>query len=166
MHRSTSDGSETREAVGKRATRALLAGGIAGVLDFAFAISIWATRGVPPIVIPQSVASGLTGPSAFKLGLPTALLGTALHLAMTTLMAVFYLKAAPAKARSLPFLTGPAYGAAIWIVMNKVVVPLSAAPIQPPPTGVALADLVAHMVLVGLPIAYILRCSGPDGPPR
>ena len=160
--------SERRSAFrqGAAINRIIFAGGVAGCLDFAFAISIWATRGVPPIAIPQSVASGLLGPVAFKEGLGAVVLGTFLHLAMTTLMAAAYHKAAPPAARSRPFVAGPAYGAVIWTVMNKVVVPLSAAPLTPPPLMIALADLAAHMMLVGLPIALILRCDRPSGPAR
>lgn len=166
MNRSVTDDPGRSGADAGAFSRVLAAGGIAGVLDFAFAISIWGFHGVAPIVIPQSVASGLVGASAFSLGPATAALGTALHLAMTTLMAGIYLAAAPARFRSMPFVTGPAYGAMIWVIMNKVVVPISAAPIQPPPPGIALADLAAHMALVGLPIAIVLRCAPPEAARR
>jgi hypothetical protein len=36
-------------------------------------------RSVPPIQIPQSIASGILGHSSFSMGLPSALLGMALH---------------------------------------------------------------------------------------
>lgn len=132
------------------------AGLLTGVLDFAFAMTLWGARGVSAEIIPKSVASGILGPAAFDGGSETVIAGTLLHLSMTTTMAAIY-AAAPRRLKSSPFIAGPLYGAAIWVVMNKVVVPLSAAPLQPPSPPVQLADLAAHILLVGLPIALMAR---------
>lgn len=134
------------------------AGAVAGALDLAFAITVWGLKGVPAKMIPTSIASGLLGPDAFKLGTPAVVAGTGLHFGMTITMAAIYAIAAgrwPALARN-PVRAGIGYGAAIYAVMNAVVVPLSRAPLKPPPVPVALGDLAAHMLLVGLPIALIV----------
>ncbi|MEO7167842.1 MAG: hypothetical protein ABI787_09650, partial [Spartobacteria bacterium] len=60
--------------------RAILIGGaIAGILDITYAIGFSAWRGVAPLRLLQSVASGLLGAPAFEGGLPTAALGLFLH---------------------------------------------------------------------------------------
>jgi hypothetical protein len=57
----------------------------------------------------------------------------------------------------MPFRAGAAYGVITWAVMNLVVVPLRF-PAAWPPTKLAIAtQLFAHIVLVGLPTAYITR---------
>lgn len=137
--------------------RILKAGLLTGTLDFVFAIALWSSQGVPAEIIPKSVASGLLGPAAFVGGPGIIALGTGLHFCMTTAMAAIYAAAAPYAVASRPFLAGSLYGAMIWTVMNKVIVPLSAAPITPPPTAIAAIDLLGHMLLVGLPIALVLR---------
>lgn len=149
----------TRRENPPRRTRDILAGGlVAGALDFVFAISLWGSRGVSAEIIPKSVASGILGPPAFEGGSAIVALGTGLHFSMTTTMAAAYALAPPTIHRR-PLMAGPLYGAAIWFVMNKIVVPLSAAPMKPPPLTIQLADLAAHMLLVGLPIALLVRPS-------
>lgn len=60
--------------------------------------------------------------------------------------------------RQQPVVCGLLFGIAIWIVMNLVVVPLSAFPHVVTHTfSGALPHIVAHMVLVGLPIALAAR---------
>jgi hypothetical protein len=101
-----------------------------GTLDLLYALIFFSLRGAKPIRIPQSIASGLLGAKAFQRGWPTALLGIALHfLIACTAAAIFY--AASRKIRFLtaqPVLAGLFYGAAIYLFMNYVVVPLSAEP--------------------------------------
>lgn len=70
---------------------ATLVGGLsAGALDILYAFISWGLRGVSPLVILRSVASGLLGRSAYQGGLPTAALGAGLHFAMTCVMAGFF----------------------------------------------------------------------------
>ena len=134
---------------------AILVGGfVAGALDIIYACVRGAQAGVSTERVLQSVASGLLGRPSYAGGTATAALGLGLHFAMTTLMAVIYVAAAarlPAL-RSHLWLVGPAYGAAIYVVMNRVVVPLSAFPGKPFPLN--LSGLAVHMLFVGLPIAF------------
>jgi hypothetical protein len=58
-----------------------------------------------------------------------------------------------------PLPAGIAYGLGTWVVMNYVVVPLSRAS-SPPFIPAWFADgLLAHVLLVGLPFAFIARWS-------
>jgi hypothetical protein len=138
----------------------ILTGGlIAGVLDITAAIVIYAFRGVAPIRILQSVASGLMGPAAFTGGGKTAALGLALHfLIATTAAAVYFLasRRLPALVRN-PKLWGSLYGISVWAFMSFVVLPLSSARRQPFDAEMALILVAVHIVCVGLPIAFATR---------
>ncbi len=144
-----------------RAVRAIAAGGFAaGALDILYVIVYYAFRDVPAGRILQSVAAGLIGrDAAFKGGTATAALGLGLHFLIAFgAAAVFY--AASRWWRGLverPIVSGLAYGGAVWLFMNLVVLPLSATPTKsfpPPQWGVVLA---AHLLCVGLPIALLVR---------
>ncbi len=146
------------------------AGAIAGLLDIAAAIIIWALRGAQPIRVLQGVASGLLGRAAYSGGIPTAALGLLLHFFIaTTVAAVYY--AASRKWRRLaqqPALFGPLYGVAVYLFMYRVVLPLSAFPGRPLPLGMALLMVAVHITCVGIPIAWVVRneaaAATPSGP--
>lgn len=137
----------------------LLATVVAGTLDITDACLWWGiTKGVPPERIFQSIASGLLGKAAFKGGAQAAALGLALHFAIMAVMVAVYVLASQ-RLRVLtrrPAVMGLAYGAATYVVMNYVVLPLS----QVGPRGAFVLSsfingLAAHLFLVGLTIAMI-----------
>lgn len=135
-----------------------IAGSVAGILDITSAFAIYGLRGITPIRILHSVASGLLGPQAFKGGLGTAALGLAMHFMIAFGAAtVFY-----AASRKLPILTrravmsGLAFGVGIYLFMNLIVLPLSAAKQKYTTSGIV-TQLIVHMTLIGLPIALITR---------
>ena len=137
------------------------AGGIvAGALDIAYAWAFWAIKAdVPFERILQSIASGLLGPASFEGGVKTAALGFALHFSMTVLMSVAYVLAAT-RFETLwrrPVLCGALYGLLLYGVMRYVVVPLSAAAAGSGDLLWTTLTIVAHMVLVGVPIALFAR---------
>lgn len=138
----------------------LLGGLIAGTLDITYAIVFSAWRGVPATRLLQTVASGLLGSSAFNGGLPTALLGLALHFFIALSAAtIFYVasKGLPMLTRH-PFAAGILYGLAIYAVMNLVVLPLSAFPRKVTFAPLALVTgLFVHAFFIGLPISLAAR---------
>jgi hypothetical protein len=145
-----------------RAVKAiLLAGLIAGTLDITDAFVLWGIRGVSPVRILQSIASGLLGKDALQGGMATAALGAFLHYFMTTMMAAAYYIAA----QRLPLLVrnaipcGLAYGVVLYFFMNFVVLPLSAFPGNPHALspGPLINGLLIHSLGVGLPIALVTR---------
>ncbi len=146
----------------------LLGGLIAGALDITYAIVFSSFFGVPPIRILQSVASGLLGPNSFKGGVPSATLGLALHFFIALSAAFIYYAAS----RKLPLLTdhavlcGLLYGIAIYVVMNYVVLPLSAAPKFRHSQLSITTGILVHMFFIGLPIALAARHSLKVVPPR
>ena len=139
----------------------MLAGGlVAGTFDIVYACTFWAVkRGVPPERIFQSVASGLLGKASFEGGAKTAALGLGLHYFIATSMSVAYYLVArrwsPLRVR--PVLLGAAYGALLYVIMNYVVLPLSAAaPGSKDPLWIGLSVAV-HAFLIGIPIALFTR---------
>lgn len=141
--------------------RFVLAGGLlAGALDITYAwLFWWLEAGVRPSRIFQSVAAGLLGRASFSGGARTAALGLALHFFIALSMSVtYYLVAArwPLLWRR-PLLWGAGYGLLLYVIMNYVVVPLSAAgPGSKDPLWIALS-VVVHVVLIGIPIALFTR---------
>lgn len=144
-----------------KAYRAILRGGLlAGTLDILAAFINSGLRGVGPTRVLQAIASGLLGRDAFNGGFATAALGLVLHFFIATTATAFYY----AVSRKLKVLVdhavvcGLAYGIPVYLVMNLVVLPLSAVPFKPPHTldAVVTAALIL-MFCVGLPIALIVR---------
>jgi len=86
-----------------------------------------------PIQVLQYIASGALGSDAFKGGLATAALGAALHFFIAFVVAAVYY-AASRKLAALcrdPTIWGLAFGAAVYLFMNFLVLPLSAVPKSP-----------------------------------
>jgi hypothetical protein len=135
---------------------AVQAGVLAGTLDIAWAIGSGIVAGRAAERTLQSVASGLLGAAAFQRGWPAAALGLALHFAIALVAAAVYRAAAGrlAPLRELPLVAGPVFGACVYLSMHLVVVPLSAAPFRLP---LGVTGLSVHLLLVGLPIALVVR---------
>ena len=148
-----------------RACRYVLAGGVlAGILDLVYICTLWSFKGVGPVRILQSVAAGWTGrEAAIAGGAGTALLGLVSHFGMAIAMACTYFLASrrwEALARN-PWRSGALYGVLLYVVMNHVVVPLSAAGNAGPDRftfgWMDVSHLTAHMLLVGIPCALAAR---------
>jgi hypothetical protein len=114
----------------------------------------------PFILVWQYIASGALGMAAFEGGLATALLGLFFHLIISlAIAAVFILSAG-----RIPLLRRYAipgsllYGFGVFIVMNMIVTPLSAAPPIPAPTILWLIEaIIEHTLLVGLPLGLLVQ---------
>lgn len=135
---------------------------IVGACDITYAITFSYLRsGVSPQRLLQSVAAGWFGrDAAFAGGWATAAAGLGFHFFIAfTITAIFFLAA-----RSMrwlierPIITGPLYGIGVYLVMNRVVIPLSKIGPQPwPRTSVLVSGLLVHMFVIGLPIALGAR---------
>jgi len=143
-------------------SRAIAAGGVVvGILDLADAFIFFGLRGVAPIRICQSIAAGLLGRSAFDGGWASALLGVALHFLIATII-VAVLVLASQRVRVLadyPWIVGPIYGIVVFLVMNLVVVPLSASSGTFPKGAPLVNGILIHMFGVGLPAAFAARAA-------
>ncbi|MEQ1811431.1 MAG: hypothetical protein ABL889_15985 [Terricaulis sp.] len=110
----------------------LLGGLLAGAFDIIYAFIIYGplSYGLTPQEVLQSVASGWLGREASSAGgWNSALLGLASHVTIATLMAAVYVFAAQSfKALTASWIVwGIIYGLILYVAMNYVVVPLSAA---------------------------------------
>jgi uncharacterized membrane protein YagU involved in acid resistance len=108
----------------------------------------------------QYIASGALGESAFAGGIATALLGVLFHFIVSLIVAgVFILSAGRISLlRRYPVVSSLVYGFGVFIVMNMIVIPLSAAPPLPAPTMPQLIlNLLDHVLVIGLPLGLLLR---------
>jgi hypothetical protein len=140
---------------------AILQGGLcAGALDFIGACVSNASRGVAPLRIAQSIASGLLGRAAFEGGYKTAALGVGLHFLIALGAAAVFCLASVRLHWSVeqPWLSGALYGIAVYWFMQLIVLPLSAIPFkQNFSWPVVVTGLIVHVLCVGWPIALICR---------
>jgi len=140
----------------------VIGGIISGILHFLIqqGIVFGLILKTPIISSLQFVASGLMGDAAFTGGLATALLGLILDFIMITIMAgvfIFSVDRIPLLRRNV-ILGSILYGLGIFIVMNLIVLPLSAAPALPAPPLWLLIELVLqHILLIGLPLGILVQ---------
>lgn len=139
------------------ALRAILWGGlVAGLGDMIFAFASYGWR----LGVFQSVAGGLMGRAEARAGgVPTFILGLALHYAIALIWAAIYWIASR-RVRLLVTQAIPAglvYGAVVFYGMNCVVLPLSALQTKAWPPPFAPGAIAVHMLAVGLPIALATR---------
>ena len=142
---------------------------IAGVLDATFAVivDVVILRAYSLLSVLQWIASGAIGSAAFNGGIATAALGVVIHFALAAIFATFYgvaaLRIDALRTHAVPL--GIIYGAAIWLVMDLVVLPNSGVPKAAFDPIVFTAFLLDHAVFVGLPIALsIKRYAGSYAP--
>src|SRR5579863_744140 len=108
---------------------AILVGGLtAGTVDIGAAALI---NHVSPLLIAHYIASGLLGKAAFSMGTPAVCLGVILQWAMSVLIAAIYwaVTARMPRLRARWLLGGLSAGVIIYLVMNFLVMPFSAAPV-------------------------------------
>ena len=133
-----------------------------GGLDLLDAIVFFGVRnGVTPVRILHSIASGLLGRAAFAGGAWTAVLGAGLHLFIACcIVTTYYLASRRLRfLTSRPWLAGPLYGVLVYVIMNAVVLPLSAAAHGFPRTPVLINGLLIHIFGVGIPAALFARAA-------
>jgi hypothetical protein len=166
-------------------TRAILIGGAAsGVLDILYAFVVYGplSYGLTPVQVLQSVAAGWIGRDASRAGgLTTAALGLATHFMIAMIMAAVFVAVAT-RVKTLtaePIVSGLFYGLVLYVVMNYIVVPLSAAganghfaasvaeaterlqtafsALRPKDSWQLAGTVFTHTVFVGVPIALAAR---------
>lgn len=142
--------------------RAILTGGlVAGTLDIGAAALI---NRVSPVLIAHYIATGVMGPAALSAGAAAACLGVLLQWAMSVVIAAIYwfVTAGMPRLRERWWLGGLLAGVVIFLVMNFIVMPFSAAPVTlhevmarfRPVKG---AENLLWMFVFGLIVAYCAR---------
>jgi len=141
------------------AVRLLLGGLAVGTLDLVFAWAFWRPAGVDLARILQSIASGLLGRESFTGGMATAALGAGLHYFIATMFMVVYHAASlrlPTLGRR-PVAWGVPYGVLLYLAMNFVVLPLSAAGMPDFGNEAWVAGSVAMHAVIGVMCALVAR---------
>jgi hypothetical protein len=143
----------------------LIAGLVAGTLDITYAcVSAYTRRGLKPVDVFHTVASGAVGrPAANAGGLKTAALGLFFHfLIALTAAAVYYL--ASRKIRFMvthAVISGILYGICVYLFMYGIVLRFSALHITTYPWSypwsLLIGNVLIHALGIGLPIALITR---------
>ena len=132
---------------------------VAGILDAVDGVIAFGTQGLNPIRVLQYIASGALGPSAFQGGLATAALGAVFHFSSACVVAAVFVLAARQleilKTHAVP--AGLLYGAAVYFVMNYLVLPESAVAASTFHIGLFLNGVIGHALFVGLPISLFAR---------
>ena len=138
----------------------LTAGFVAGTLDIIAAITLRSIQvgkiHITPVL--KFIASGVFGREAFKGGTNMALYGLAFHFAIAFAFAISYFLVFP----YIPFLrkqkiiSGLLYGLFVWVVMNRVILPLSNTPPIPFKFNAgSLIHIAILMCFIGLPVSLI-----------
>jgi uncharacterized membrane protein YagU involved in acid resistance len=134
----------------------LLGGLIAGTIDIGCACLINSAK---PSFILQAIASGLLGKPAFSEGPTTVAIGLVLQWAMSIIIAAIFVVASRwmSVLRRRWIEAGLAYGVVIFVVMNYVVLPLSAVGHAPRFRIVHFIEDTFAMLLFGLIVAFFAR---------
>lgn len=135
----------------------LRTGLIAGTLDILAAIIVYAVilEKATAAQILQGIASGIFGREAYAGGAAMAVTGLLFHYVIAMLFTVGYFLVSP----YLPFLhkqpivSGIGYGAIVWMIMNLVVLPISAYKQPPLRLGPSLLGMLILMLAIGIPVA-------------
>lgn len=150
-------------------SRVLVAGAVMAALDIAYAWLNWVV--IQHVITTEqlfhSISAGLLGRDAARAGgTQTAILGAFLHVVVAFLWTIgFYVavRMSPALRRWVSttrgaIVVGLLYGVVVYLGMNYVVLPLSAAGRGLPHITLQFfINLVQHMVMVGLPVVLIIR---------
>jgi len=136
---------------------------ITGILDALAAVTVYGIfHHYNPLQVYQFVASGLLGSKAYAGGLPAALLGLLIHFGIAFVSSFLFIRFYPGRLlinSGHAVLAGLIYGLVIWAFMNLVVMPFAGMSFAGFDT-VALLAVIWHMLLVGLPIAFIAAALG------
>ncbi len=133
---------------------------IAGTLDIlsAFAFAVW--HGASPLGVLGGIGSALVDRGTIGNAWVLGAIGLGLHFGIMAAMATAYVLVAAL----LPFvnrvwlLSGVVFGAILWGIMEHIVLPYRWPTIFPLTGTPEIAEqLFNHIILVGLPIAWIAR---------
>jgi hypothetical protein len=132
---------------------------VVGALDATDGVIFFGLQGLNPIQVLQFIASGVLGAAAFTGGIATAGVGVLVHFAITAVVVSIYILASQRipLIRSQWIIFGLLYGAAVWAVMNLIVLPLTAVAPSSITTAAALNGVIGHALFVGLPSAFFAR---------
>jgi hypothetical protein len=144
-----------------------LGGFVIGTLDILYAIAFWYPRRVAPARIFQSIAAGIYGPASFSLGTHSVAIGAALHYFIALCIVLVYWVASRRFEVLVrrPIASGSIYGVLVYVVMNYVVIPLSATKRPAFLLSWVVCSVLVHAFLIGVPAALFSRAAIKDNSP-
>lgn len=136
----------------------LLTGLLVGTLDGVAAILLYLIKGGNKVeIVFKFIASGVFGKAAFSGGAEMMLFGIVFHYIIATgwtlLFFLLYPKILPSWKNK--YLSGILYGIFVWLMMNKVVVPLSNTPSINQSLSGNIVGILIIIIAVGLPVSII-----------
>jgi hypothetical protein len=137
----------------------LLAWVIAGTLDITGTLIVYSVllHKMTAILLLQRIASAALGQAALSGGWAMAWCGLLFHYFIAFCFVAAYVLAYP----FLPLLqknkqaNGLLYGLLVWLIMNRIVLPLTKIHMAPFQWTTALIGIALLMLCIGLPVAYI-----------
>ena len=132
---------------------------LVGVLDILAAfLSFYISTGKSPLIVLKFIASALLGSAAYSAS-GSIWVGLLLHFAVAFLFALFFFIAyKPLKLYKLQWVVlGIVYGIFIWLVMNKLVLPITMVKQQPFKWTDAIRAALILITMIGLPLSWILN---------
>jgi hypothetical protein len=137
----------------------LIAGAVAGTLDMTGALIVYAgiLHRASVMIILQRITSAAVGPIAFRGGWTTAFYGLLFHYLIAFSFATAYVLLYPyfpwlKKSRVV---SGLLYGVVVWVIMNRIVLPMTKIPTPPFQWMGMLIGMALLLLFIGLPIAWI-----------
>lgn len=137
----------------------LLAGLLVGSLDIIAAfISFYVQTGRDPVIVLKYIASAVFGKKAYANGVMMPLLGLLFHFVIAYGWTILFFLVYP-RLRMLSYnriLTGILYGIFVWVIMNRVVLPMSKAAISPVFNWKqALIGTGILVIAIGMPLSFL-----------
>lgn len=136
----------------------LLAGLLAGSLDIIAAlVNFYINTGKDPKIVLKYIASAVFGKAAFSDNNAMAIWGLLLHFLIAFIWTILFFFIYP-KLKLLSWnriITGILYGIFIWIIMTRVVVPMSKITAGPFNLRQAIIAVLILIAAIGLPLSFI-----------
>ncbi|MFZ2905765.1 MAG: hypothetical protein WAZ98_06135 [Cyclobacteriaceae bacterium] len=135
----------------------LLAGLIVGTLDITAAIIQTLIAGGDPMKMLQFIASGVFGREAFEGGTIYSFYGLFFHYCIATGWTILFFLIYPKLKTTLKNTgtIGVVYGLFVWLMMNRVVLPISNTPPIAFKISKALVSALVLIVAIGLPLSFL-----------
>lgn len=133
---------------------------LVGLLDITAAmLSFYLSTNKSPLIVLKFITSAVCGPEAYAGGTASILLGLLLHFLVAFMFTlVFFLLYEPGKLyRYNQYLIGLVYGIFIWVVMNKLVLPMTQIKQQPFSWFEAAKGMLILVAMIGMPLAIMLK---------
>lgn len=138
----------------------VIAGLLAGTLDIlaAFA-STYIKTGRDPSVVLRFIASGVWGREALSGGMAMAMWGLLFHyIIATSWTTLFFVASSKFDVLNRKWIVaGVVYGVFVWVMMTRIVLPLSNVPRLPFDPAQAVVGVLILIACIGLPISYMSK---------